>query len=299
MSRPLTYMSDDLDDCRIICPINFVNYKVKTRMLADFESSDDPLYQPPIIESREQELRNKHRLAHKQPKNAVLRPPAIEEVVIIYQEMAPRAEWRLGRVISLRPSSDDSIEHFNLPPSVRIYKQKVGVHYWIKTNEHYVEADCPGQPYCSTWPDCIFCRRLIPYLWQCIPGWLEIFFGCLLDILFSLLVKCCKTALELVELLKKAGSCLSIAFGFVGPSVARFGASSKNSSAANGGSTTVQSVNHCCLPPTLIRSVATVSSYQSGDPPGTPSSPLSPLWYYVLVSPTVEIPPNALEPRSD
>uniref|UniRef100_A0A914EKC3 Integrase catalytic domain-containing protein n=1 Tax=Acrobeloides nanus TaxID=290746 RepID=A0A914EKC3_9BILA len=134
-SRPLTYVSDTVDDCRVIRPIDFVNYQVdvKTKMLTDFDSTNDSAYKPEIT-SREQvleivaqeekylnrlwidfysfylkALRERHRMEHKQPKNVVPRPPQVGEVVILYEECAPRAEWKLGRVSELKQSSDGEI----------------------------------------------------------------------------------------------------------------------------------------------------------------------------------------------
>uniref|UniRef100_A0A914D5L6 Integrase zinc-binding domain-containing protein n=1 Tax=Acrobeloides nanus TaxID=290746 RepID=A0A914D5L6_9BILA len=119
-SRPLTYVSDTLEDNRVIRPIDFVSYGIEIGWptLADGKMEDGKIYLSPTLESREKlleaikkeefyinklwkdvydfylkVLREKHQILHRQPRSAVPRAPKVGEVVISYDELSPRAEW--------------------------------------------------------------------------------------------------------------------------------------------------------------------------------------------------------------
>uniref|UniRef100_A0A0M3IF98 Integrase catalytic domain-containing protein n=1 Tax=Ascaris lumbricoides TaxID=6252 RepID=A0A0M3IF98_ASCLU len=133
-SRPITYVYESIHEGKAIRPIDFFSPNVDL-LISSSEDKDelsDPSYRPESEINALQEkyrvslyvlddfwrrwrdeyllsLREQQKMEHLNPRNAVVREPEVGEVVIIYEEIVPRGQWKTGIITCINRSEDNQI----------------------------------------------------------------------------------------------------------------------------------------------------------------------------------------------
>ena len=132
-SRPLTYLYEKLEDCKVIRPADFINPGVKfgTPML---EENHDDIEFVPNENSRQKllkfwrrsqqapdklwniyykeyiiSLRERFEREHKAKRSIQNSAPKLGEVVLVEEHGAPRGEWRLAKILEIKGGNDNYI----------------------------------------------------------------------------------------------------------------------------------------------------------------------------------------------
>uniref|UniRef100_A0A914DTY8 Integrase catalytic domain-containing protein n=1 Tax=Acrobeloides nanus TaxID=290746 RepID=A0A914DTY8_9BILA len=130
-SRPLTYVSEDVNDFEVLQPSDFIvpcmqqgtpvinlennEYKPfpgsREKLLALWQKSSEYLkkFWDTFHHLYLKNLREHHILLHKQPYLTTSREPHLNEIVIVEEDNIPRGTWKIARIVELHRNSDNAV----------------------------------------------------------------------------------------------------------------------------------------------------------------------------------------------
>ncbi|MCP4457065.1 MAG: DDE-type integrase/transposase/recombinase, partial [Cytophagales bacterium] len=159
-SRPLTYISEDIDSPEILRPIDFLIPHGQVGAPQLEEDGDDPEYIPKL-DSRQkllkfwrntqqcldkfwqlwnndylQSLRERFQKSHPNPRVARQYAPEEGSVVLLKEENVPRAAWKLGRVSKLISSHDGAVRSAEVTlPNKKKYRRPINLLYPLELHD--------------------------------------------------------------------------------------------------------------------------------------------------------------------